>query len=131
MNVGVRRATSVPLLVPSFRPHGEIRQVNPNTGSAIGAVDFHRTSFGPICLGACPIDELDVVQLNTIPSYRAHGRPVLIDVQTVRIAVTDEIFKHDVGDRPVSSIGFDHVHLVRRPGVHVLVGDIRDVGVRP
>lgn len=37
--------------------------------------------------------------------------------------VSNEVLKNDVFDCPGPAVRFDHVHLVARPGIYVLVRD--------
>lgn len=43
----------------------------------------------------------------------------------------DEVLKHCVLECPVAAVGFDHHHLVGRPGVDITIENIADIGVCP
>lgn len=53
-----------------------------------------------------------------------------IDVERVRIFVSDEVGKCAVPDRSVAAVGLDHEHLVAIDSVDLVIRDVRDVNVQ-
>jgi hypothetical protein len=45
--------------------------------------------------------------------------------------LTDEILENNIRNSATATIALDHHHLVRIPGVYVLVGDVADIRVCP
>lgn len=60
-----------------------------------------------------------------------HGLTVVSKVisETIDKGRTNEVFKDDILNCSASFVGFDHHHLVGRPGVDISVYDITDISV--
>lgn len=54
------------------------------------------------------------------------GRPVLVDVQTVRGTTRDEVLELDVPDVSGAQVALDHESLITTVGVNVPVKDVLD-----
>ena len=125
----VSRAAQVHVFVPGLRPHMYVCDVDVRTRLAIRTHDFHRPALRPVGLYAAPVCSCDVAECHAAACQRRHGGPVLVDVEPIRIFVTDEVLKHYIFDVAATTVGFDHHHLVRLPGVYVLVQDFGDGGI--
>ena len=123
------RAAQVHVLAACLGPHLDVAHVDVGAGRLVGTYDLDGTALGTVGLRAAPVLGRDVRERDAVAGDGAHGRPVLVDVERICVAVADEVLKHDVFDVPTATVGFDHHHLVRFPGVDVLVLDLGDGGV--
>lgn len=70
--------------------------------------------------------EGDVGELHARARAGSLAAPVLVDVQSVSGATSQEVLKEDVLDVAASAVALEHVHLVATVGVDVAVVNVRD-----
>lgn len=68
-----------------------------------------------------------IVEFDAIARLQLQWGPVLINVEGICIAVSDEVLHQHVRHVSAAAIGFDHHHLVGVDGVDVSVVDIGDI----
>ena len=70
--------------------------------------------------------ERDVIKLHTVARGLGHGRPVLIDIETVRGIAREEVLEQHVPHVSIPAPRLDHEDLVPAVSVDVAVDDVLD-----
>jgi hypothetical protein len=108
LEIGVRASTAVELRGALLRPHVEVCHLYSGTRGAVCAFDLDWSTLHAVQCGAGPVADFDVRKLHAVAREGLHALPVLLDIQAVRVGVTDEVLEHEVRDLATSAVRFQH-----------------------
>jgi len=127
----ISTAAGIELARARLGPHGKVFDSDAGAWRSVGAGDFDGTARGAVGFCSGPVGECDVGELDTVTSYGGHGRPVLVNVERVGVAVTDEVLERDAADCTRTAVGLDHEHVVAGPGVDIAVYYVGNGSIGP